>query len=94
MDNYGSGPRITCKKLFGQTAVLFIGNPVTVSVKVVRLLYEIIRWSACAVGWVNLCSKFEIEKYKVCSKLILKKMERHFFTFLFGTTGMQICMDL
>ena len=30
------------------------------------------------LGWVNLYQKFEIEKYTVCSKLILQKtMERH-----------------
>ena len=27
----------------------------------------------CAVGWVNLYQKFEIEKYTVCGKLILPK---------------------
>ena len=27
----------------------------------------------CALGWVNLYQKFEIEKYTVCDKLILPK---------------------
>ena len=40
--------------------------------------------SPCAIGWVNLYQKFEIEKYTVCGKLILPT----------GTTGMRICMDL
>ena len=36
-------------------------------------------------------SKFEIEKYTVCGKLILPKKWKEIF---FGTTGMRICMDL
>ena len=47
------------------------------------------------LGWVNLYQKFEIEKYTVCSKLILpQKMERHFFKNILATTGLRICMDL
>ena len=45
--------------------------------------------------WVNLYQNFEIEKYTVCGKLILPKtLERHFLNFFFGTTGLQIFMDL
>ena len=32
----------------------------------------------CAVGWVNLYKKFEIEKYTVCGKLILPKNGKTF----------------
>ena len=45
---------------------------------------------------VNLYQKFEIEKYTVCGKLILaKKNEKAFLKIIFyGTTGLQIWMDL
>ena len=33
----------------------------------------------CAVGWVNLYQKFEIEKYTVCGKLILPKKWKDIF---------------
>ena len=35
----------------------------------------------CAVGWVNLYQKFEIEKYTVCGKLILSKKNGKAFFF-------------
>ena len=63
-------------KFFHEVCIIKKPNPQNIYIPpILKPTYKCAR----AIGWVNLCQKFEIVEYTVCGKLNLphKKMERH-----------------